>query len=362
MKKQYYPEINGLRFWAALFVIASHTGIPSPLDLAKLSVWTFFILSGFLISEILLNEKALVLEGTKTKTLVLKEFYFKRMLRIFPLYYLTLLIVPLFILKPLKIGTQLEWLYTFCSNFYFIFEYKGWPGCYSHLWTIAVEEQYYLVWPVIFLITPLRFLPYLFALMFLISASFRCWLTIIKPEQFDLKVYIHTFSCIDFFGVGGVIAYLKYLRKLPVKKIAQWVIIISLGLYFLLIKYKLSVTEILEPWIAMLLSSATIIYCIYGSNSRGSLFLNHYFIQYLGKASYGIYLFHNFFYDFSIRILQKLTSLNWIQSMPNNYFFFFIVLIGSCLLAALSWIYIEVPILNLRNRYFIKKTSLVTSG
>ena len=146
--------LNGLRAISVLLVIASHgmlldaLGVSNPvvrnLMTPNTGVTFFFVLSGFLITLLLLKEREL------TGAISLRNFYIRRALRIFPLYFLALSVVPVVeYFQFAVVNPCVYWYaYTYLYNF-------GPQQCdlnaYSHFWSLAVEEHFYLVWPFIFL-------------------------------------------------------------------------------------------------------------------------------------------------------------------------------------------------------------------
>ena len=150
---QYNRNLDGLRAVAVLMVMWSHfpviegsvlsgylSSFGDIFGVGYLGVDIFFVLSGFLITSILLIEKK------ESKKVDFKFFYLKRSLRIFPIYFLTLLFCYLFI-GPVNYDIYSALFYV--SNFYFVFDEAGGP--LRHTWSLAVEEQFYIVWPLIVL-------------------------------------------------------------------------------------------------------------------------------------------------------------------------------------------------------------------
>lgn len=156
----YMKQLDGLRGLAVFAVFLSHFP-PHPLverllPWGRLGVQLFFVLSGYLITGILLRSKDTVARGGATHGSVWRSFYARRVLRIFPLYYATLLILftlDLCDVRPV-IGYQLSYL----INFH-IASTGVKVGSTTHFWSLAVEEQFYLVWPWIVLLVPFRWLP-----------------------------------------------------------------------------------------------------------------------------------------------------------------------------------------------------------
>ena len=148
---KYMPQLDALRAFAVLAVMVHHFlpvdhYIPTDyITLGMLAVRLFFVLSGFLITGILLGYRS---DEPKN---ALKRFYFRRVLRIFPIYYLTLFVALALQVRSIQQGAF--WHLTYTSNFIAPF-HPEWMGPASHFWTLAVEEQFYFVWPFIMLFVP----------------------------------------------------------------------------------------------------------------------------------------------------------------------------------------------------------------
>jgi peptidoglycan/LPS O-acetylase OafA/YrhL len=159
LNEQYFPQLDSLRAIAVLLVIISHwfsaqhflnRYVPNGI----FGVTLFFVLSGFLITSILLKIKT-KLEAGGSHGEAFKVFYVRRSLRIFPAYYLLLFI--LVVLNLASVRDSFWWHFFYVSNFYFWIK-GAFAGSLSHLWSLAVEEQFYFVWPAIILLVPWRFL------------------------------------------------------------------------------------------------------------------------------------------------------------------------------------------------------------
>lgn len=285
------PQLDGLRALAALSVLWSHW---SPVGthflgngLGEMGVWLFFVLSGFLISGILLDARACVAAG-QSKWFMLRQFYARRVLRIFPLYYLALAGALL-----LNVGTfRAQWPLhaAYLSNFYFCGKTDG-AG--SHLWSLAVEEQFYLCWPALILFTPHRLL--LPAIVLLINWAplfrFAMWQGLLpfNPPNGGFL----TPSALDCLGVGALVAYAaRNPSTLGPARLAG--IILGAGI----IGYGLAhVVVQMLPW------KQTFLACLFGwlvwkgsvgfKGPAGCL-LAWRPLTYLGKISYGIYVIHGF--------------------------------------------------------------------
>lgn len=141
------PALDGLRALAVLVVIGYHFGFAVP---AGLGVTGFFVLSGFLITWLLRKE------WEADGAVSLRGFYARRTLRIFPAYFAYLAFVAVVsALRGTPSDPALPWALTYTVNYYNA--WTGHPdGPYSHLWSLAVEEQFYLLWPLLFLLCARR--------------------------------------------------------------------------------------------------------------------------------------------------------------------------------------------------------------
>jgi peptidoglycan/LPS O-acetylase OafA/YrhL len=160
-RPEYLPQLDGLRAFA-VFAVMLHHFLPLnrvlPEDfvtLGSLGVRLFFVLSGFLITGILLRCRQRASDGETKPSQQLRRFYVRRFLRIFPVYYVTLGIVALLNLPTVR--ESFFWHVAYLSNFLFSFLGR-FEGPLSHFWSLAVEEQFYLLWPWLIVFAPRRFL------------------------------------------------------------------------------------------------------------------------------------------------------------------------------------------------------------
>ena len=166
-----FTQLDSLRAFAVFAVIVSHTG-PRALDpyaLGMRGVQLFFVLSGFLITGILLTAR----HATTSRPRTLRAFYCRRFLRIFPAYYAVLLITLLIGIPEVREG--LAWHLTYLSNVRAA-RLGIWEGPVSHLWSLSVEEQFYLCWPLLVLSVPWGALPVVLAGAVLVGPLTRYFL------------------------------------------------------------------------------------------------------------------------------------------------------------------------------------------
>jgi peptidoglycan/LPS O-acetylase OafA/YrhL len=158
------PELDSLRAFAVLAVVWSHSSNINIGISGFQGVLLFFVISGFLITGILLNARA----AEASPWSVLYAFYARRFLRIFPIYY-AVLFVALAVGFP-SVRDAIGWHLAYLSNWYFA--YQGFDKV-SHLWSLAVEEQFYLVWPWLVLLVPSAALPWIIGATILVGPISR---------------------------------------------------------------------------------------------------------------------------------------------------------------------------------------------
>src|ERR1700730_472324 len=203
MPEQRIAGLDGIRAIAVLMVFASHTNnIARDLQFGSIGVWAFFVLSGFLIVRILYRQRLQIEAGQTSFGSELGTFYKRRTLRIFPIYYLILGSAALLtLLGPLLNYSGAPWPYywAYLTNFYIQIS-GNLLGNFSHLWSLAIEEQFYILAAPMFLFTPARFAIYLCG-FFLFAGLTRGALLIGSSES-----TLHFDSVFNFYmmGLGGL--------------------------------------------------------------------------------------------------------------------------------------------------------------
>lgn len=289
---KYFPQIDGLRTLACFSVILHHytfTYNYGSFTIGTYGVEVFFVISGFLITLILLNNKK---QNSLSRSKTIKKFMLKRILRLFPSYYLVLailLVASLFGGVYLYRG-NIFYFISYASNYYF-FQNGFTVAALTHTWSLAVEEQFYLIWPMIILFLPKK------------RISSALWIFVGFGIFF--KIYFHGMSMsrllpfyhFDSLGLGGLIAYYYStggisvehgLVKLFKTSIFQTATIVTLLVYF----YSVKNSGIEFPIAVTLVSSALLIGTIFDLNGFLGSILRAGFMTYLGKISYGLYLYH----------------------------------------------------------------------
>jgi peptidoglycan/LPS O-acetylase OafA/YrhL len=212
MPNQHIKALDGVRGIAILLVILFHYGY---LGCGWIGVQLFFVLSGYLITSILIKDRGQSLKN------YLKRFYWRRSVRIFPLYYLYLFVIlaAFLLLKiPPAFVDQWPYLFTYTYNVRHILPNYDGSELLIHLWSLSVEEQFYLVWPLlVFMLATRRFKSLLVAIV--IGVPLLRLLTSIlladagrDPLFFGTVLYTITPFQIDAFAIGAIVATFKFPR------------------------------------------------------------------------------------------------------------------------------------------------------
>lgn len=349
---KYIPGLNGIRAIAVFFVILFHWELPPALSFLRtilpngnFGVNLFFVLSGFLISSILLIEKEKAGGLNQLNKKIIINFYIRRFLRIFPIYYLTLLI--LFFTSLPGFSENFIFYLTYTENFHVYFTHT-WDS-FSHTWSLAVEEQFYLVWPFIIIFIKKSKLIYVFLFFILLGPLFSIFQTVfLKPA---LNVFILPPSCFDAFGLGGLLAYCYTNNNLTqIKKWTKILLPFSIILFFYWIFAPMGGHfQYFKRSSDSIMACGLILFCLSNNhvNIRNKLLENKVMYQ-LGMVSYGIYLFHYSIPYFYASAKQSLHFSFEKYDLLINYGFMFIILIAISLL---SFHLIEKPILTLKSRF-----------
>jgi len=356
--KQYYESVDALRCIAVFSVLFSHfinQKITLHLFLGAAGVDLFFVISGFLITEILFGYKA------KKRSLIanLKIFYIRRTIRIFPIYYL-FLIVTFFLFRQ-QVSEAISWAFCYCINIYN--ETHSLPLIFDHLWSLSIEEQFYLCWPLIILLTPWNWELRVISSLILIGIIYRVSVN-------DSRYMLSAISCLDAFGIGALLAYLKRYKENLLLKILQmnwiwatiivlWAIKIYLSFHEMdfLLKYFRLMIAILS---FVLIGKAVYIGPLQNNNWWTMMMKNKWMIR-LGRISYGIYMFHYLVFCYLKPIVDN-AALQFLDKQPirliSLLFFnrangvdFILYSNVTILLASLSFKFLETPILKSK-KYF----------
>lgn len=285
-KVVYLKGLNGIRAVAVIAVICSHI-----LDVFKLrtqigsfGVTIFFTLSGFLITYLLLMEKA------KTGTISIRNFYIRRVLRIWPLYFLYLVIA--FLIAAFIFSQTV----TFWQVFYYTFFLPNVPfvnntslPILEHYWSLGVEEQFYLIWPLLINIFSKKLFTFclgFIALIFCLRLSVNIFYgTANSVYKF---IYYLRFDCM---AIGGLAAYFFYKKSKIIQVLHHVMLqVIAWVLLALILTNHYHFALIFDHIIVALVSVVLIINQV--SNPKTIISLEKKPLNYIGKISYGLYVIH----------------------------------------------------------------------
>jgi peptidoglycan/LPS O-acetylase OafA/YrhL len=336
-----YVALDGLRALAVLAVLVEHGFDVAPsweTDLFKLwapgtgGVRLFFVLSGFLITGILLGARSA--GGEQQRGHVLRAFYVRRALRIFPLAYATILGMVL-----ISSAVRQDWLWflSYTSNWRWVT--GQFEGPLAHFWSLAIEEQFYLVWPALILWTPRRhLLPMMFGVILTATLSRYALAALVSPAA----AYLSTVSRLDALAWGGVLAYWRRQGSQP--RGTVWA---GLGLAALAAPFAVTdpVVAVLNESAAVLLSGAIVMWAV----DREPRLLRLPPLTYLGTISYGIYIMHPLM-RFVVPVLNELTGLGlYVPSGPGVGSFMYMAVLATGV-AAVSWRVFEKPLNDQKDR------------
>ncbi len=362
-RRFYQPELDGLRFYAFLGVFVCHTlpvednfysglGMPWPwlwgpvIRSGSAGVDLFFVLSAFLITSLLLRERQ------QTGGISLRQFYIRRILRIWPLYFLVVTLGILFAhtLPNVWYYTQsLPWYYIagyllFLSNW--VYAIFGAPqSICAPLWTVAIEEQFYLIWPLVARMLTRRGMMIAGIVTFLFSTASQ--VAIVLTGLRGGFTYFGSASRCDSLALGIILALSvdrlpRLTRGLRLLLVAVGLIGLPFSSWFTLTNQSCSpAIRVALGRLIISLASAAILYgCMYSNNKL----LTSGWIVRLGKISYGLYALHFTGLLIVLSLLHPGHGFNLLLAKALGF-------VMTVLLAFVSYRWVESPFLRLKSRY-----------
>lgn len=329
-------QIDGLRALAVAMVFVDHfVGVRVPLG--TMGVLLFFVISGFLITGILFDLKESISQGVLSAPNALKVFYVRRFLRIFPLYYLCLAV--LWLLNLPTVRQLIAWYLFYGINIRIAIDphWSHFPAT-GHFWSLAVEEQFYILWPFLILFLPKRYLrPLMWSLIFA-SLGFRA----IERHFFHVNLItstILTINCFDFFSLGALLAFKNPKDKALLRVagiLAMPLLVFEMTLFILGRGGKF-------PWTVFELTCGLTFFVLVSFAAEGldnafGRFLAWKPVTYLGMISYGLYVYH-------LPVYQLMSKLP--HPGPSAVLATFV----TVAVASLSWYLYEKPINSLKRHF-----------
>jgi len=323
----------------------------------------FFVLSGFLISYLLLAERE------KTGTIGLKAFYMRRILRIWPLYFF-ILILGFFILPNFDlfyIPFQSESLSThFWPNlllYIFILPnlaqalYLPIPHI-GQAWSIGVEEQFYIIWPLLFKLRKNIVSTIIYAFLFFVLIKILFLFVdfgLLSSSSEDVMKKFLAATKVECMALGALAAYILFYRKTTILKIiySDFVFYSSLASIPILIYCTPALLQDAQHLVLSI--SFLIIILNLSTNKKHSQFLENKFFSFLGKISYGIYMYH---FVICTVVIKCFIMLNIEYNALSQALIYFFIISLTVLISWLSYEYLEKGFLRLKSNYQkIKSTS-----
>ncbi len=364
----YFRNLDTLRFLAAYMIVTLHcffgwkaffghpdliTSSLSPGMLARVEIVMhnlafgvdiFFIISGFLITYLLLSEHK------RTGRVDVLRFYIRRAFRIWPLYFLLILTAPVLTFFFFEPSPDYLYQFLFAGNFDVI--HHGTKSVATdHLWSICIEEHFYLFCPLLIAFIPPKKLPQILLAIIVASIFFRGYVST-WAEGYGMTLYMHTLSRIDVLALGSLFGYLYFHEKIKFDHPLG----VRLSLYavftllFLAVDYAECGTffsATVKKYFFVILAAYWAGNFLFNPNAKFRPGVN--LFNRFGKVSYGIYMFNP--------VLIFLTLETFVAFGWRNYFAFLGIV--HVLLAAttfLSYRFIELPFLSLKEKYAVIKS------
>lgn len=352
--RKHFHTFDALRFFSFLIVFIHHVPIPESSIFSFFSksggigVTFFFVLSGFLITYILIHEKS------STGQILLKKFFVRRILRIWPLFYAMILFAFLtpYLLSILHIsysneGYKPNWL----MSMLFLENYKMMiTDCFPNvsplriMWSLCIEEHFYIIWGILISILPLRRIPHLIGGSILLANLSRIFYTRYGLATADL------FTNIDYFAFGAIPAYILVSRNELLHKVEKLslsikylIALTTVILIFAIPNFKLEWLHLLAPTFYGTFFSLTIIFTLTQKNYLK--IKDNFWISKLGLFTYGLYLFHTIVINFFLQISSITFYNNWQLLLVVS-------LMTTILISMLSYHIFEKQFLKLKTYFY----------
>jgi peptidoglycan/LPS O-acetylase OafA/YrhL len=374
----YRPELDALRFGAFLCVFACH-GLPFPggmhsaalegpawrmmqavREAGNFGVSLFFVLSAYLITELMRREKL------ATDDLHLKAFYLRRILRIWPLYFFVLILsLALGAFVPaLHMGTSQVLANLFFSGNWYIAAHPGAVLALSYLWSISAEEQFYILWPGVVKIAG-RMRPGMLAIPAVcMPVSIAAIVIVMQHQQHaDVTVWLNSFVQFQFFALGAIFAFAlrgeapmlsqRTRATLSICGAVAW-ILASGVCHIKAPNAQVGPLRMCVGYELVALGCALFFFAALGISANRV----PKFASYLGKISYGLYVFHG------MAMMMTTTVRKWAEHggrdpLPAYAADRVAALTITIMLAALSYKYLETPFLRLKDRFAVIQSRAV---
>ena len=351
-KSSHLPALDAVRGIAACLVVFAH--ILGPLKLGATGVLIFFVLSGFLITWLLLRE----LE--RTGEISIHNFYVRRTLRIFPAFYVFWVVC---VVVAHVTHASFSWAEAIASFFYMGDYYTAIHPSHAHqimgiTWSLGVEEKFYLLWPAIFLMLRKDLAKLLRVALFLTGFIwlYRTLACIYLHLPVDYLLYSFDSRFADILlGCSFALALKLGLLEpvlaaaVRIKAFPLWLTAVLVSLTILEHRMSVRLFYIFALPLSTVVVAALLVQLIFKADARGYRWLEHPVLRFVGRISYSLYLYHIVVIR-SVEHLFPHLRLRWAYSL---------MWIGSFIAAYMSYKIIEQPFLRLKSRF--EKTASASS-
>ncbi|OBQ85599.1 acyltransferase [Mesorhizobium sp. WSM3873] len=341
-------QLDAVRAVAVTLVLYAHFLAPNGTSfLGHLGVRLFFVLSGFLITRLLLDARD---SNAFASGPALRAFYARRIIRIFPPYFAVLALVWVTNLE--ESSSSLAWHALYLSNFWYALRNDWNPWLLCHFWSLSIEEQFYLAWPLIVLLAPRRRIEAITIGVILFSFAYRFyWPLTANPA---LARDLLPPASMDALGCGALLA----VRRARGADVPRWMRLgwPAFAVVFLLVVWSdpgpansawewghWALVQVL-PLVPLV---AIVAACSNGLGGRLGKLAELPPLLFLGRISYGVYLYHPILLAYAVKA-QPWIPLNVSEQGPGR---FLVAGAATLLVASLSWALFEKP-LNSLKRYF----------
>jgi len=338
--------LDGLRGAAILLVMFHHFGVHPTgwWDWGPIAPSVFFLLSGYLITLSLARIHTRWAATGGPQGWDMFHFHLRRLVRLMPAFYVLLLAGVLLGWREFR--EEFFWHASFMTNWQMaIFDH--WPDRLSHLWSLSLQEEFYLLWPLI-LFLPARFLPWAFGIAFLSAAAFRAWC--LHAGVSDMFRWFMLPGSLDNFAAGGLVAWAISKNKIAflltprgkwifgLLAIGGWLVSRQLRDLYGTGNLALALVESLESlffaWLLLMLLQA---------RSSG---IHRFFslppLVYLGRISYGLYLWHVMVFCLLAPVLANFG----LRAAERPFVVGLIITVACVAVATLSWKWLEEPFIH----------------
>lgn len=354
------PQLDGVRAFAVLAVLVSHFGLGPRLkwltdafDWGHLGVRLFFVLSGFLITRLLLERRRAIDAHAQTAGSALSRFYARRFLRIFPIFYLTLVVASVANIGNIRnvLPRHLLYLSNLDSTLYAAVadvRHLRDPAS-AHFWSLAVEEQFYLIWPALILFMPQRRIVSAVFGMITLGVIWRAgWFALgfRSPSA-------HLPACFDTLAMGALLAFYKDdFGGIRTALHAHLRSILIVGIILLSAAMAFHVAHVLYRPTHVILDFAEGIVFVFvvarSAEDRTDVMgrvLSARPLRFLGKISYGIYVYHAFMSPLQLWAFPRLG----LPTLSDTAVRAVILSAMTIATASVSWYLFESPINRLKD-------------